>query len=464
MIINKVLASYTFRFMSIYVACLSVASLVVLTLVYATISYDYFAELSDSITNELKELRAVYEQGGAAEVDTLVDEKIRKEYRSRFFYLVVDKDYKKIAGNLDEWPEFKQYGEGWLSFQLDILAWDGEAIDVGFVARTEQLDNGSQVLVARHYDDIIYYANLVGGALVRSMVVTIVLGAIGGAILAGINVKQLDTVNKTLQRIMSGDLSERIGTNNQRGEMRELIFSINRMLDRIQTLMAGVRQVSDNIAHDLRTPLTRLRNHLTQLHGQIDHENEETVQHLIEEADSLLSTFNALLRIARVESGSRREGFAMLDLKVIMLDVVELYEPLALDKAITMTESLADGMQLHGDRDLLFQACANLIDNAIKYTPEQGNIHIQLEHIEDQDSLGCALISVADSGAGIPGKDKAKVFRRFFRVETSRSEQPGNGLGLSLVSAVVKLHDGDISLFDNDPGLRVEMTLPLSRA
>ena len=464
MLINKVLASYTFRFLSAYVACLSVASLVVLTLVYTTLSYDYFAGLSDSITLELDELRTIYEEQGAEEVDVFIESKIRQGYTNRFFYLVVDQDYQKIAGNLETWPEYKQYGEGWLGFQLDILAWDGKAIDVGFVARTEQLANGYQVMVARHYDAIVSNANLVGGALVRSMIVTIVLGTIGGAILAGINVKQIDTVNRSVQGIMRGDLSERISIHNSRGEIRELIFNINRMLDRIQMLMAGVRQVSDNIAHDLRTPLTRLRNHLTELHEKIEPSNEETVQHLIEEADSLLSTFNALLRIAGVETGSRREGFAALDLKVILLDVVDLYEPLAMDKSITMTSMLADGLQLNGDRDLLFQACANLVDNAIKYTPEHGHIHIQLSSIKTQTTKSHALVSVADSGRGIPDKDKEKVFRRFFRVEASRSEQPGNGLGLSLVSAVVKLHDGEINLLNNQPGLKVELKLPVANA
>lgn len=455
MIIKKVLASYTFRFMSVYVAGLSVAGLIVLTLVYATFSYDYFNELRGSVTHEMKTLKQVFESGGAEGVDNFVEEKIRLGEINRFFYLVVDENYKKIAGNLDSWPKYKQYGEGWLSFQIDILNWDGQAIDAGFVARSEQLDNGYILLAARHYDDVVSSANLVGGALIRSMIVTIVLGAIGGAIVAGISVKQIDVINRTLQRIMTGDLSERINTDNQQGEIRELTFNINRMLDRIQMLMEGVRQVSDNIAHDLRTPLTRLRNHLAQLQEEVDVNNEETVQHLIDEADGLLSTFNSLLRIARVESGNRRAGFKMLDLKIILLDVIELYEPLAIDKSIMLTSTLDDDLEMDGDRDLLFQAFANLIDNAIKYTPAEGVIRIELSM-----SLQGPLVVISDSGSGIPGRDKAKVFRRFFRVEVSRSEQPGNGLGLSLVAAVINLHDGDIALSDNDPGLKVEVLFP----
>lgn len=456
MLLNKVLASYTFRFMSVYVASLSVAVLIVLAFVYAAFSYDYFNDLHGSVTHEIRTLETVYAEGGAEGVNRFVDEKVRKGDLNRFFYLVVDDQYNKIAGNLDAWPKYRQYGDGWLSFQLDILEWDGRSVDTDFVARSIQLDNGYFLLAARHYDDVLTSASLVSGALIRSMVVTIVLGTIGGAIVAGLAVKQIDAINQSVQGIMMGDLSERIASDHLQGDYRELTFNLNRMLDRIQSLMAGVRQVSDNIAHDLRTPLTRLRNHLTQLQEEVEGKPQETVGHLIEEADSLLATFNALLRIAQVESGNRRSGFTTIDLKVILLDVVELYEPLAMDKSITMTETLVDGIQLQGDRDLLFQAFANLVDNAIKYTPANGTISIDLRCIDKQ-----ALVNISDSGIGIPGPDKVKVYRRFFRVEVSRSEQPGNGLGLSLVSAVINLHHGEISLVDNDPGLRVDVLLPL---
>lgn len=456
MIVNKVLASYTFRFMSVYVAGLSVAGLIVLSLVYVTLSYDYFSDLRGSVSNELATLENLFTEGGEIAVNRHIEEKIQRGELNRFFYLVVDENYNKRAGNLDAWPEYNPYGEGWLSFQLDILQWDGREVDTPFVGKAKQIDNGNLLLAARHYDDVVSNVNLVGGALVRSMIVTIVLGTIGGAIVAGMSVKQIDTINKTLQQIMAGDLSERINTDHQRGEIRELTFNINRMLDRIQRLMAGVRQVSDNIAHDLKTPLTRLRNHLAQLQGEVDESNEETVQQLIDEADGLLSTFNSLLRIAHIESGNRRAGFTRVDPKVILLDVIEFYEPLALEKTISMSESLAEDLQMDGDRDLLFQAFANLIDNAIKYTPAGGQISIGLVA-----AGSTAVATVADSGIGVPGKDRGKVFRRFFRVEESRSEQPGNGLGLSLVAAVIKLHDGNVSLADNSPGLRVEVVLPL---
>lgn len=457
-LIKKVFASYTFRFLSSYVIGLSIAVLVVLTLVYTAFSYTYFKNLGESVNGEMVKLEAVYHNGGVEAVNHFVNAKHRPEELNRFFYLLVDENYNKLAGSLDSWPKFRHSSEGWLRFQMDIFRWDGKAVDTDFVARAKELNNGYHLLVARHFDDVVDGANLVATALVRSMVVTIILGMIGGAIVGGISVKQIDKVNRTLQRIMSGDLSERISTANQRGEMWELAANVNQMLDRIQALMEGMRQVSDNIAHDLRTPLTRLRNHLSDLQAQLaGAREEETVQKLIDEADAILATFNALLRIARIESGSRRAAFAPLELRVILLDVLELYEPLLADKSISLSHSIDGDAFMEGDRDLLFQAVANLLDNAIKYTPENGEVSLTLKRENHR-----AVMVVADSGCGIDDADKDKVFRRFYRVESSRSQQPGNGLGLSLVWAVTKLHGGDIQLQDNHPGLRVQITLPLN--
>ena len=312
------------------------------------------------------------------------------------------------------------------------------------------------MLVARHYADVLNSTKLVGGALTRSMVATILLGTIGGAIVAALSLRRVEHINVTLRRIMTGDLSERIETKSSSGDFLRLSESVNQMLDRIEALMTGVRQVSDNIAHDLRTPLTRLRNKLSDLHDNCeDDANREQLEQLIDEADGLLGTFSALLRIAQVETGHRRSGFAEVDLCTLVSDVIELYEPLAAEKEQTFHTGLAKVGSFHGDRNLLFQAVANLVDNAIKYTPEGGRVQVNLA-VEG----GVVRIEVADSGIGIPEDDRERVFQRFFRVEHSRSRHPGNGLGLSLVQAVVRLHDGYIELKDNNPGLRMVLRFP----
>lgn len=456
MIINRVFASYTFRFMSAYVACLGVAVFIVLAIIYATFSYDYFTNVHNTVAQELDEFTLAYQNGGVESADAFVTSRLNRGDFNRFFYLIVDGDNQKVAGNLNHWPDINQYSDGWLGFELNVLSWDGESMNADFVARSIELNDGYKLLTARHYDDVISSAKLVSGALIRSMIATIVLGTIGGAIVAGLSVRRIDNINKSVKQIMEGDLSQRVATGHQQGDFRELSFNLNSMLDRIQSLMESMRQVSDNVAHDLRTPLTRLRNGLSRLHGKVDGSNTEAVEQLIEEADGLLATFSALLRIAQVESGSRRSGFTEVDAKTILLDVIELYEPLIMDKSLRLHMDLADELSLMGDRDLLFQACANLLDNAIKYTPKDGTIDVNLKRRAD-----CAVISIADSGVGISAEDKSKVFRRFYRVEASRGVQPGNGLGLSLVYAVIKLHEGTVMLSDNCPGLNVEIELPV---
>jgi signal transduction histidine kinase len=265
---------------------------------------------------------------------------------------------------------------------------------------------------------------------------------------------------------MQGDLARRVPSDGSGDDFDQLAGNLNRMLDRIEGLMAGIRQISDNIAHDLRTPLSRLRTRLELIRGEPPADTDPAeIDAAIADAEELLGTFNALLRIARIESGGRRAGFAPTDLGPLLADLVELYEPLAADKgqALVLTPAAplepgeptaeSDPLRVNGDRDLLFQAIANLVDNAIKYSPEQGRIEIDARRDGDRIS-----IQVADTGSGIPPEQRAKVFQRFYRLEDSRTT-PGNGLGLSLVQAVAQLHGAEISLDDNRPGLRVTLIL-----
>ncbi len=461
MLNSKLLFSYTFRFMWGYVVALSVATVVMVMAIHTYFSYGFYISLGDAIEDEMAAFEQTYSGNSLDEVNAYISERADSNWLFRYSYLILDREQNKIAGNLDEIPQnSRPHKGGWLRFHADLL--NSYFIDFGsmvpaYVIKLSNMPNGDVLLVARSSNESMAIASAVMRALMQTMVVTILLGSVGGAIIARKSFQQIDKVNRSLKKIMTGNLSERIDVVHYRGEINQLAFSINLMLEKIESLMEGVKQVSDNIAHDLRTPLTRLRNHLCQLQERVDNANDaEAVGELIDEADALLSTFNALLRIARIESGNRRSGFAPLDLKIILQDVVELYEPLALDKSISMHYDFEDQLITNGDRDLLFQALANLVDNAIKYTPDDGRINIELEQVGNK-----ARVTIADSGIGIPKEDADKVFRRFYRIESSRSEQPGNGLGLSLVLAVLNLHNADVQLSDNQPGLRVEIELGL---
>jgi signal transduction histidine kinase len=285
----------------------------------------------------------------------------------------------------------------------------------------------------------------------------VVLALIGGAMMSRSMSRRIEVINETSLEIMSGDLSRRIPSRGTNDDFDKLAENLNTMLDRIEALMEGVKRVSDNIAHDLRTPLARLRNHLEMLKKRplSDQNHWESVETAIAEADGLLSTFNALLRIAGIESKKQRTDFGLIDLEQLLQDVAELYEPIIEEKRQQFDLQVNSHVAISGDRDLLFQCIANLLDNAIKYTPKGGTVVLALETTDK-----ATQIIIADSGPGIPEEERERVFQRFYRLEESRTTA-GNGLGLSLASAVASLHDMTITLQDNYPGLRVVLETPL---
>jgi signal transduction histidine kinase len=297
-------------------------------------------------------------------------------------------------------------------------------------------------------------------ALAWGLAITFALALGGGLTMSWSVVRRLEAINQTSRDIMEGDLSRRIPADGSGDDFDQLAGNLNLMLERISGLMESVRQVSDSIAHDLRTPLTRLRSQLELASTQLEQPEEAraALEQAIEDANELLATFNALMRIARIESGGRRAGFSEVDISTLVCDVAEFYEPLAADKGQQLTLEVDDGMTVNGDRDLLFQAIANLLDNAIKYTPRSGRVTLGARKLADD-----LEVTVADTGPGIPAELRTKVFQRFFRLDSSRST-PGSGLGLSLVQAAADLHGVQIALDDNCPGLRVRLCFPQPRS
>lgn len=314
-----------------------------------------------------------------------------------------------------------------------------------YAAKIHTFDNNKKILVGMDITEtqqefrFMQWLSIISIALI--ILVVLVSYLISVFVARGTN-----RIATTAQNIMdTGDLSKRLEVSSHWDDLGKMSTTLNLMLDRIEELMGGVRQVSDNIAHDLRTPLTRLRNHIEEArNGHADLENDG----LLNEADKLLNTFNALLRISRIETEQKREHFQTLALKPLLEDVIAFYEPLAELKHIAINQQLLEA-DFFGDKDLLFQAYANILDNAIKYTPEYGAISISMK----TESQHCSII-IEDSGGGIAESDLGKVFDRFYRADVSRSSN-GTGLGLSLVKAVFDLHNSQLLLVNTPKGLRL---------
>lgn len=327
-----------------------------------------------------------------------------------------------------------------------ILVFDHAPSQKRYAAKIHTLKDGRKILIGTDITQIskdFKFMQYIGVASIFFvMAVVFVSYIISIFVVSGTN----KIANTAREIIETGDLSRRVQIGAQWDDLSNMAIVLNMLLDRVEELMQGVRQVSDNIAHDLRTPLTRMRGHIENLKDGAGKER------LLNEADHILNTFNALLRISRLESEKKRSHFRNLNLKEIIEDVAAFYEPLAEEKSIMLSSKLEDA-EINGDRDILFQAYANILDNAIKFTPPNGKVSIELQN-EQSGEKNRITAKISDTGAGITNADKNKIFDRFYRGEKSRTSA-GTGLGLSLVKAVIDLHGGKIEIKDNAPGLTI---------
>ncbi len=359
-------------------------------------------------------------------------------------FLLLDAQEEKLAGNIGKLPKnVSLLAEGTIIFD-----WQ----DKKYAAKIHTFPDGRKLLAGTDISQVAADYRFMQWLSILSIIFMIIVIATSYMISAFV-VTRTNSIARTAKKIMdTGDLSERIDVDSRWDDLSYMAAVINEFLDRMQNLMLGIRQVSDNIAHDLRTPLTRIRGNIEALKKQKsvakDPEAIGNCDALMNEANQLLGTFNALLRISRIETGRQHSEFSPVELSALAQDAVDLYEPLAEEKRIALNVNLSPA-ELNCDRDLLFQALANILDNAIKFTPEGGNVSLTLEKGKDK-----ICFCVIDSGPGIPESDREKVFERFYRRESSR-HAPGSGLGLSLVAAVVDLHGGTIALSDAEPGLSV---------
>ncbi|MCA1985446.1 MAG: HAMP domain-containing histidine kinase [Desulfovibrio sp.] len=443
MIPARLLRSSTFRLAMLFLCVFGASAVLLLYFIYWTTAGFMERQTVATISAEIQGLRDRYELLGLAGLIQVINERTADKENRDSLYLLAKPDYSPLAGNLDQWPEVELTESGWLTFTLERPRRRPEMA----MARHFLLTGNFHLLVGRNISEKTDIQRRIIKSLFYGLALTVVLGLAGGVFMSRKMLRRLDVINKTSLEIMAGNFSRRIPVQGTGDEFDQLIANLNEMLDQNEQLMGGVRQVSDNIAHDLRSPLTRMRNRLELALMETSNLTlcQEALARTVEETDEIIQTFNALLQIAQAESGARRGDMVRLDLAAIARDIGELYEPSAEEKGLRMTMELEHGAMVMGNRHLLSQAMANLLDNAIKYTPAGGRVLLRIRNTPQGPEC-----TVADTGVGIPPDAREKVLERFFRLESSRSA-PGSGLGLSLVAAVVRLHRASLSLSAHHP-------------
>ena len=452
-----------------------------LTLVYLTVFalfamflLAYFAwntrrlvteQITQTVDAEINGLSEQYNLGGIRRLVIIVDNRARRPGSS--LYLVTTNAGESLAGNVGSLPPGLLERSGWIETEYRRLD-EAEGAEHHALVRVIQLPGGFRLLVGRDLDERERLYDVVLSAGKWSAAIVVILGLAGGFFVARRVLRRVDAMTETTRSIMDGDLGERLPVAGSNDELDRLAVNLNAMLDRIEALMYGLKEVSDNIAHDLKTPLTRLHNRCEEAlrTAKTESEYRAALESTIEESDGLIRTFNALLMIARAESGQARDNMTELDAAEVAADVGELYEPLAEEKGLSLTVDAPSPVPVHGSRELISQALANLVDNAIKYaaSSNKASNKAQTITVTARSEGDRVLLSVIDQGPGIPESMRERVVERFVRLDQSRTV-PGSGLGLSLVAAVARLHGGELKFEDNaregkGTGLKAIIALP----
>lgn len=470
-IIGKLFRTTAFKLSLAYLVIFAIGAGVVLGGIDWNVNQLLDSQIGQTVEAEINGLAEQYETGGIRQLVATVERRTQQPGSS--LYLVTNFAGQGLAGNVQTLPPGVIDHPGLVETPYERQN-DARPSHMA-LARVFLLPSGFRLLVGRDLEERENLRNVMIHALFTSLFWLSLVGLIGGLAVSLKILRRVDAMNASAKTIMAGDLSGRLPLAGTGDELDRLAENLNAMIARIGELMAGLREVSDNIAHDLRTPLTRLRNGAEAgLRSAHDAQRRFALEKVIGEADALIAVFNALLMIARADAGTGRESMIEADAGVILADVAELYEPLAEEQGTALRTDIEPGLAVKANRELLGQAMANLIDNALKYgrvlpgaepkrtgpVTSAGNAEIA---VSARKSSGRVEIVVADRGQGIPEADRARVLERFVRLEGSRS-RPGSGLGLSLAAAIARLHGGDLRLEDNAPGLRIVMTLPAALA
>ncbi len=449
--LRPLLRSSAFRLTLVYAAVFELSVAVLFAVIYFGTAQYVRGELEDEIERELAALRHEYQTFGTARLVVVIAERAIAPENRDTLYLLQDERGTQLAGNLGP----VRYFVGWSNLPPELAAARPRR-PAPLRVKAQPLARGALLVVGQSTARIGEVHDLVIRAFAWASILTLVLALAGGALVSLRFLRRVDAIERTGREIMEGNLARRLPVRGTGDEFDRLAEGLNAMLERIQSLMEGVKQVSNDVAHDLRTPLARLRQRLeaARLPGKSAAEQAAAIDGAIADTDGLLRTFSALLRIAQIESGSRRAGFADVDLSALFAGMVETYAAVAEDRGQRVSGTIAPGLTVRGDRELLTQVLSNLIENALTHSPAGAAVTLTLGR-RDGRIVGC----VADNGPGIPPDQREKVFRRFYRLDASRTT-PGSGLGLSLVAAITALHGIEIELGDNAPGLRVTLRFP----
>jgi signal transduction histidine kinase len=454
--LGKLFRTTAFKLSLAYLILFSIGAGLVLTRVGARVKEVLDEQIEQTVEAEIRALSEQYAQGGLHQLTNALERRVRAPGGS--LYLLTTHSGEFIVGNIEP-PTSGPIGGSKL-VEMDYQRRGEPGAVHPALMRLFLIPGGFRLLIGHDIEDHQVLRDILRRALGVSLFWLALVGAFGGLFVAHRMLERVDVMSASARRIMAGDLNERLAISGAGDELDRLAENFNAMLERISELMTGLREVSDNIAHDLKTPLTRLRNRAeAALRGASDKgEHGEALTAVIEESDSLIRVFNALLMIARAEAGYSSDNLATFDADAVVSDIVEMYEPVAEEQGAKIESATGPGLTVVGSRELLGQAVVNLVDNALKYgaSGENPKIDVRAKRVGD-----CVEITVADHGPGIAPADRERVTGRFVRLENSRS-RPGSGLGLSMAAAVARLHHGALRIEDNAPGLRVVLSLPLA--
>ncbi len=448
------LKSSAFRLTLLYMLTFGASVMMLLVFIYYSVVAETERQLKHDINVQLADLGRKFIYEGPGETAAAISHLLSKDNEHSLVLMLINKRWQTQAGNLEKWPGGKLRPADWIRIQ--ITEQDGQTTHQA-IAINSALPGGYILLVGRTLDSILRIRHVISDVLYICMVITALLAAAGGILLTLVIQRRIEEVNEVCRSVMGGELATRVAVSGSGDEFDTLADNLNAMLERICELIDGVRDISYSVAHDLRTPLGRLRNRLEALlHSSLPQEAVlEEIRIAMLEIDALVATFNAILRIAQAEMGAGIEHFETFALSETVDEVAEFYQPLAEEKRIHLTTQVQAGISFKGDRHLLAQACANLLDNAIKYTQAGGEAHIALASDGERVRL-----TVSDNGPGVAAQYYGRLTEKFYRLEASRS-LPGNGLGLSLVQAAMKLHGGTLEFSDNQPGLKITLSFPV---